>query len=292
MEENKNQQNQSSENIKVLRTYTSDMAQVIRDNEISAIKIAMAEKEKRDQGLLYRESEGINKTKLLLIIGGIILIITAVIVSWIVMQKKNSTKTITPTVINNSETFILYNSSSDIDVTNISNVAELSSLIEKEDLNTKGTKALILKIKLADTSERLTSSQFLSLIDSEAPGALVRSLSNDYLLGKYFNPEWSSKNSTFLIFKTNDYNQAYASMLTWEKVMLKDLFVLFNIEIKDKNVFERQWKDIIINNKDARVLYDKDGEEILSYVFVDSNNFIITNNTNTLKEILQKIITK
>ena len=143
MEENKNQQNQSSENIKVLRTYTSDMAQVIRDNEISAIKIAMAEKEKRDQGLLYRESEGINKTKLLLIIGGIILIITAVIVSWIVMQKKNSTKTITPTVINNSETFILYNSSSDIDVTNISNVAELSSLIEKEDLNTKGTKALI-----------------------------------------------------------------------------------------------------------------------------------------------------
>ena len=47
MDENKPQQNDTD--IKVLRTYTSDMADVVRTNEMSVIKIALAEKEKREK---------------------------------------------------------------------------------------------------------------------------------------------------------------------------------------------------------------------------------------------------
>ena len=56
--------------------------------------------------------------------------------------------------------------------------------------------------------------------------------------------------------------------------MLSDLYILFNINIPESNsgLFEKEWKDIIVNNKDARVLYGESGEGILYYTFVNKNN--------------------
>lgn len=292
MEENKEQQ-QNDENLKVLRTYTSDMADVIRDNEISAIKIAMDEKEKKDQNLLYRKSEGSNVTKIIWIIGGVILIIVAILGSYFLL-KKNKIVEVVPITISDSETFISYDTSSYIDVTDINNVSDLSNLISKENqTNIKSVEAIFLTKKVNDISQILSSSDFLSLIGSTAPAPLIRSLSNKYLLGKYLDSNNSEiKNNLFLILETTNYNQAYASMLAWEKTMLKDLSILFNIEIKDNTIFEKQWKDVVINNKDARVLYDEEGEEMLCYLFVNNNDFIIANNLNTLEKILQKVLAK
>jgi len=83
-------------------------------------------------------------------------------------------------------------------------------------------------------------------------------------------------------------------MLDWEKNILKDLYVLFNINIPESNsvLFENQWKDIIVNNIDARVLYGANGEGILYYAFVNKNHFVITGNIEALKEIIIRLQTK
>ena len=85
------------------------------------------------------------------------------------------------------------------------------------------------------------------------------------------------KNShLFLIFQITDYNLAYASMLGWEKTMIGDLFTLFNIEVTgdNKELLEKPWRDTIINNRDVRVLYNREEKGILYYLFVDKNNFV------------------
>jgi hypothetical protein len=67
MEEEKTQIN-NQKDAKVLRTYTSDMAEAIRTNEMSVIKIALAEKEKREREESLQKAEGTNTTKILFLI--------------------------------------------------------------------------------------------------------------------------------------------------------------------------------------------------------------------------------
>lgn len=295
MDKNKSQLN--DKDIKVLRTYTSDMADAVRTNEVSVIKIALAEKEKREQEEIYKEAEGSNTSKTFLIIGGIILIVVAIIGSYILIQKKKASEIPAP-IITNIDTFISYDSSLKIDVTNINDVNDLMETIKKDSLVDTGLiKALFLTKKIDGLTGDLTVKNFLSLINASAPGALTRSLSNKYLLGKYFNKNilnGNNESAIFLVFQTSDYNQAYASMLDWEKTMLKDLFTLFSINISNSNspLFEEPWKDIIINNKDVRVLYGENGEGLLYYVFVNKNNFVITNNIEALKEVISRLIIK
>lgn len=295
MEENEKQLNDKK--IKVLRTYTSDMADAIRTNEVSVIKIALAEKEKREQEAEYKEAEGTNTSKILLVIGGIILIAVAIAGSYFLIQKKKE-KEIPQSIISNIETFIAYDFQSNIDVTSAINASDLVNIIkQRQESNSGLIKALFLTKKTNGVIDLLTSNNFLSLIGTNAPGALIRSLSDKYLLGEYSNPNAPNENNRlamFLIFQTTNYNQTYASMLDWEKTMLKDLFILFNISISESNIslLEKPWKDIIINNKDARVLYGENGEGILYYVFVNKNNFIITSNKEALQEVISRLITK
>lgn len=283
---------------KVLRTYNSDVADAIRNDEGSIIKIALAEKEKRETEAIYKEAEGTKTSKVFLVIGGVILIVAAIVGSYFLFQKKKEKETPLP-IPGNIETFITYNTYSYIDITDVTNTVELLDSIKKQESTDSGLiKALFLERKINDTSEFLTSNNFLSLIKASTPGALTRSLPDKYLLGKYSNlnsTNEQSKSAMFLILQISDYPQAYASMLDWEKTMLIDLYTLFSIEIiepDDDNLFEKPWKDIIVNNKDTRVLYKDNGEAILYYVFINKNSLVITGNLEALKEIITRLIIK
>lgn len=293
MDEKKLQQ--SDTDIKVLRTYTSDMADVVRTNEMSVIKIALAEKEKRDQEAIYKEAEGTKTSKAFLVIGGIILIIGAITGSYFLIEKKKTNETPQATTTTTIASFILYDSQLKIDTTTTKNVTELIELIkQKSQKNTIGVEAIFLTREANNLTESLTSNNFLFLIEATTPGALKRSLSDVYLLGRYTSQKSPDENNKFLIFQTSDYSLSYKAMLDWEKTMLRDLSVLFDININDLNnqTLGEPWKDILINNKDVRVLYGENGEGILYYVFVNKNNFIIASNIDTLKEIMERVTVK
>lgn len=281
---------QLNDDEKVLRTYTSDMADAIRQNEVSVIKIALAEKEKREQETIYKQAEGTKTSKIFFVIGGIILITAGVVGSYFLFQKK---ETAAPVITNNFETFINYDSYSNLDVTNITNQNDLLKITTENNLSNDGQiKALFFSKKINELEEKLNTKDFLSLIQSNAPGALVRSLSDKYLLGQYITLE--KKSVKFLIFETNNYTQTYASMLEWEKTLLKDLFIILDLKNipAESPLFEKQWKDIVINNRDARVLYGDSGEGILYYVFINKNHFVITSDKEALKEVISRLILK
>jgi RNA-binding protein YhbY len=293
MDENKKQLNEKD--IKVLRTYTSDMADAIRDNEASVIKIALAEKDKREREVVYEQAEGTTTSKTFYVIGGIILIVCALVGSYFLFQKKKINDTPQP-IINNIDTFISYDSQIHIDVTNATNSKELIETIDKDLTKNQGLiKGLFLEKKVNNLTELITSNNLFTIIDASIPGTLARSLADNFLIGKYFKK--NNEPALFLIFQINNYTQAYASTLEWEKTMLKDLFVLFKIDTpmvdgKENPIFEKQWKDVIINNRDARVLYGENGEGILYYVFVNKDKLLITNNIEAMKEVIARLITK
>jgi len=294
MEEQKEQLKISK--LKNLRTYSSDMVEAVRTNEMSVIKIALAEKNRQEQEAVYKKAEGTKTSKVLFAIGGLILIGLAVWGSSYVLEKKKISDN---AIINKNqkvETFINYDNSYFVDITNATNVVGIVSAINSKRIEKEeGISAIFFTKKNEDITTAVSKDDFLSVLKVTAPSSLVRSLSEDFLLGEYLKKESVGKEtSVFLIFGINNYNLAYASMLDWEKSMLQDLFVLFNIKISDSDnsLFEKSWRDIIINNKDARVLYGENGEGVLFYSFINKNNLIITSNSETFKEIISQVLIK
>src|SRR3989344_235299 len=131
MDEDKTQP--TDKKLKVLRTYTSDMAEAVRTNEMSVIKIALAEKDKREQEELYKKAEGSKFSRVLFIIGGIILISFAIYGSYFLIEQKK-TKEIPKSTITNVESFISYDSKSYIDTTHTGSTVDLMTLVKKEEI--------------------------------------------------------------------------------------------------------------------------------------------------------------
>jgi len=303
-ENNKEKQNISGINdgVQVLRTYTSDMADVIRNNDMTVAKIAMEEKRKNEEDELYRKASGTKGSKIFFLITGIILIGVAIFGIYYVLQKNKETPA-TSQKVENVSTFISYDSSAYIDVTDVNTLSGLLTLLEKEGDTDKTIKAFFFTEKVNITSGKTTiessklinSENFINLVETSIPSALLRSLDDSYLLGEYMNINdtgTGNKPSMFLIFKTTNYNQSYASMLEWEETMLKDLYSLFNISVSNSELFEKPWEDIIINNRDARVLYGANGEALLYYLFINRDKFIITTSVDALQEVVERLLIK
>lgn len=296
--EDKDQQSKNI-NIKTIHTYQTDMAEAVRDNEISVIKIAMAEQKKRERDEIYRKAEGNGFTKSLFAIGGIILLAGASLSIYFVTQKnKIANAPLKNEISKNIETIISYDNQSFLDSTSISSSVDFVKLmrpeIEKEEKQ-DSIKSIFLTKSINNKSELLTLNDFIKLMNFSAPNSLTRSLSDPYMIGTYTpnKNDVDNKPHLFLLFNVKDYSIVYAGMLQWEKNLLANTYNIFNIDIAtDSNILETPFKDIIVGNKDGRVLYDKNGNIILYYLFINKNNLIITDNENTIRKIDTRLLIK
>ena len=296
MDENIPQTNNTEPGLKTLRTYSSDMADVVRENEISVIKIAAAEQKRHEQEALYRKAQGTSVSKFFMFLGALILIAGGLVGSYFLLQKKDVI-TAPVEVKKNIETFIPYDKESYVDMTNATGPLDVTSIIKAElgKINTpRSIEALFLTTSSSGKPELLSIQKFMSLMKLTAPGPLARSLSDKYLVGTYKSSVEDRGPHLFLMFETNDYNTAYAGMLKWESTMIDDLFDLFGIDVSGerKVLFEKEFKDIIIANRDARILYDDNGVDALYYIFLDKNKIVITDNQEAIVEIMARLVTK
>ncbi|MES2931009.1 MAG: hypothetical protein V4665_04490 [Patescibacteria group bacterium] len=297
MDENNLQPKNIDPGLKTLRTYSSDMADAIRENEGTVIKIALAEQKRHEREDLYRKAEGTNARKVLLVAGGILLIGIA-LGAWYFVAQKNEKKNAPVETQALIETFIAYNSHTFADTTRAMTKTDLADVIRTGTVTTEppgSIKAIFLSTSATGMPQLLPLKDLISTLELSAPGSLTRSLTDRYMIGTYAAvTAENSKPHLFFIFETTDYNQAYAGLLEWEKTMLNDFFAVYGINVAgDRNaLFEKPFKDIIIENKDARILYDDQGKDILYYMFMDKNTFVIADSSEALKEIYSRIILK
>lgn len=284
---------QLNKKAKVLRTYTTDMAEAIRQDEVSIIKIALAEKARKEREEMEKKAEGSNLTKTFFLLGGITLLVIAGAIMYFLFFKK--TETVPVLKETRIETFLSYDSSSKINVSGVDNISSLSNLINEEEIKLSGIIKTFFFINEIDGKEEIISpSTFLSLSGMRTPDSLLRFLSKNYLFGEYSLTDTDKQNIPFLILETSNYNQSYASMLEWEKTMLQDFFFLFEIKLPEGKlpVSYRKWSDLVVKNKDTRVLYDEYGKSLLYYTFVNKNSFVITTDLETLKEVIDRMLAK
>ncbi|MFA5838880.1 MAG: hypothetical protein WC849_03010 [Candidatus Paceibacterota bacterium] len=312
----------------IIRTFESDISDIIKSKKTSLTDIATAEQRKREELGKNKEIQNEEKStdffkkllekKTLLIIGSVIALVVAI--TLILFAVFGSKDTINPTTFTNYQEMIFSNVTKEANLTGVGKKDFVSEILNERRTNDSQlgsiTNILLLKYDVGAT-RTLTSSEFFDLLEVRLPSTLSRYIESDFMFGLH-----SVRNvEPFLILKTSSFENAFTGMLDWEKDMERNLESIFiqslnpdttnTGEVPEKidlsktiqgtstttttttseefvNV-KKVFSDMVVKNKDARVIKDKKGEPILMYAFADRKTIVITTNQYTMTEIFDRL---
>lgn len=274
---------------KSIRTYQSDMADAVRMNEGSVIKIAVAEQERK-----AREQEVEIKTEkagTLFAVGSILFALLALgVLGYALVSTREKEVVVTGTPL--SQSLIINDGSQSLIISN-KNKQEIAK--EFYEIASKPQEKInsVLNISIINDDstikKNVTAKEFVSSLQTAMPGPLYRSLSDDFMAGSI---ALENRGSPFIILKPTSFDYAYSGMLSWERKMVDDFFLLYNIDVSGENAYllSKPFQDSILKNQDARVLYDSAGQVVMLYLFVNNDDLIIIAKDETaVLEILSRL---
>lgn len=269
--------------IPVIRTYKYDAAESVQEGHVSQVSMAAAEqnrraKEKDFSSLLPSEDTPIGKN-ILYILLSILLVATGV---WGGVHFYNKSRIVADEAITPNKGVLLFTNSEERLVIGKLKGVELATLLNEERSRMPNNPSTIKQVTLLEDGvfgEREISADLFMARFINVPGRLSRALSNNFLFGIHGgNPP-----SPLFIFKTKDFDTTFRGMLDWEATMSRDLSPLFGKTISGN------FEDVILRNKDTRLLRDKGDKTRLIYGFPNTDTLIITTNEDTFFEIFKRL---
>lgn len=311
--------------IQTVRTYQSDIANTIKNDNVSMIKVALSEKKRQERrGQLDNTLEDTNKN-LYIVIGSIVafLVIAGLIAGFIYLQSENSRKT-TQAEQQKVQPLLFTETTSILNIDQFE-LGDLFKIIERDKeavMELGDMKSIVLTMGSSTEERQLTTEEFFTILNSRAPNGLLRALNPNFLLGVYaFTPR-----EMFAVFKVNSYDAAFAGMFEWEPSIESDIGDIFinkkerversisnlstvkststsvnenstlnassTVQSSPFGVFsQRKFIDKVLSNKDTRILVDTNGKEAMLYTFIDKETLVIATSEKSLKEIIFRLTT-
>jgi hypothetical protein len=305
-------QNKDNTVIKNLRTFQGDVADILKNQNTSVLDIALAEKKRQQEiAKVAPPKNPESKKKVIIIVISVLLIIagTGAIAGFFVLQKK----TPAPVLVEMKNQAIIASNSKFSLIVDKADKESLFSAINKERDESVIAPNEILNLEMVKNSalgkqEPIDTNTLFTIINSQAPGSLLRAFSNEFMFGFYK----SNNNEPFLIIRLDSFDNAWNGMLNWEKNMNEDIGAILAKKLlssTETNQVENQgtstikqtkkvgydsavnatFEDITIKNKDARILKNPQGETILLYSFLDKQTLLITSSEVVLENLIDKL---
>jgi len=95
----------------------------------------------------------------------------------------------------------------------------------------------------------------------------------------------------FILLKVNSFADVFNQMRIWENKMFTDLHDFFGVDISidTSYLLTKDFVDGVIQNKNARILYDNTGKIVMMYVYIDDSSVVIANNEETTREVILRV---
>ncbi len=270
-----------------LRTYQSDMADAIKTGQATVVKIALAEEKKREA--IRKNASPVAGKNIMYSVSGFIFILLALAIAYYIFYLKKPPTV--PAIEDNTPSSIVYaNEATAIDVTGVTPLV----IAERIRTEIEGTPPAINNIRniyftevTGEQTTRVSSTRFLTLLESHAPAELLRTLEPEFMVGAFTY----DGTKTFVLLSTNTYETALPALLTWETNLFDDWYGLFGIDISGDNqvLFQSTFEDAIIKNRDTRALKDSTGKIVLFYSFLDESTIIIAEDAVTFSEVIDRL---
>ncbi len=263
---------------KVVKTYAEDMAKVIEYNEGGLIKKIIHEQEEKElerNGL----SPETKKNRTFLIVSMVLISLALVsLVSYLALKKEIYT-------VNVKIQFIplIY-----VDGTSFREVAGLSKEKIAQTIfnavnNTTVDNNGIEGIYLTENKSVIGLKKFIDLIKGSLSLDKIAFPNDNFMLGAVNK----STKDFFILLKVSSFVNSFSVIRSWEGKMFNDLHRFFGYTINaDTNYLDtKSFEDAIVENKNARVLYDKDNNIVMMYVLADDQSVIFTNTEEVIREV-------
>lgn len=300
------------ENTENMRTYQEDIASAIRNDNVSMIKVALAEKKRQERQGTAIDLEEKDPTKKYIMFGVIIVVVIIFIagISLFVFNSLSATDApagqtvFAPLLYTEKRIAISIDDRDNDDITRL-----LKRELNDPELSLGQMKGIVLVSGTGTSTREVSTSDLFKQLQSRAPDSLIRALSARFMLGVYsFSP-----NDFFMLVPVESYDVAFAGMLQWEPDIENDIG---NFMITKRSVVpivvstlpragststaglavkeslgpatatqNKTWVDRVINNKDVRLLVDSDGTPAMLYAFLDKETLVIASSDKALKEV-------
>ncbi|OGZ03978.1 MAG: hypothetical protein A2648_00020 [Candidatus Lloydbacteria bacterium RIFCSPHIGHO2_01_FULL_41_20] len=276
---------------RVIRTFESDIATAMKEKKGSVIKIAIAEQtkkssEKEIEGKVSKRNYIFLGLTLISILGGLGFI------GFVVWQKIGNEIAPIEAVV---APLIAAEKQKEIEITGLSEskiIAKIDEEMGNRTLRLDTIENIYLTETIGETKEAMakepiTTEKLFSIIGARIPSVLLRSLGPKFMLGVHvFNG-----NSSFLILKTDFYENAFLGLLKWENEMPEDLLPPLGVKLTNENryLLDVGFRDITIKNIDSRAILDQSGKAILIYSIPNKDTIVITTGEDTLSEVVNRL---
>lgn len=312
------------DNPKAIRTYHSDVAETMRGKQVSLADIALAEQARREEvaaarpaGVRVTPSETGGSTSKILgsiatILGGVVLLGGAVggvlfaYGAWIANREPDTIIVTTPDV------GIVVEHVATIPVTDATNRNDILASFDAAVNEVGGSTGDVIGIQyIAGTSTRMTAPPFLALLQVRAEDRLLRTIEDMFIAGVHLH----DAEHAFLVLQTSLFENAFAGMLAWEATIIDDLPFLQNSLIApdpgivvassetttatttatttpsatQDPLLGAAFRDVVIDNKNARALYTARGEIAFIYSFPDTDTIVLASTVDTLREVFRRL---
>lgn len=266
----------------VVQTYAEDMAKVIKDSQGGLIKKIIHEEEKHEieKRNLSPESK---KNKFFIFMGFLLLSTALATLLFFILAKEISTilpeAQFTPLIFNDKSIFI--------EVKDF-NKNEIVKAVRKEVNETLVKKGGVEGIYLTYDKKLVGLREFIEFTENNFVPGEAHFVSDNFLLGVVNGGE---RKNFFILLQARSIADIFDPLRAWENKMLLDLRGFFGLDIlpETKYLFIKNFEEDIVENKNARILYDKDRKIMLMYIFADETSVVITDTPNATREIMLRL---
>lgn len=272
--------------IPVMKTYSSDIAEALKNKQGSVLSIAFAEEKKRQQ-IHDVTSAGSKKNITYIIFGVLFLGISVVMIGSFFFSIFDKTPSIMPAPKVPSLISYDVDKAEDITTSSTSSIQELIRKNVAESFEGK-VKRILFYQSAGALQSPVTLREFESKIDFTMPNRLINSLKDEFFVGAI---NANSTNYPVMIFSINSFDTTFPGMNEWEKDIVEDLIYPFDIKADDDNeLLNRSMQDKTVKNHPARILVDKTGKIVLIYGFVGSEYVVISTNEDAYGESVSRLL--
>jgi hypothetical protein len=307
MEEERTPQQKPPDELRRLRTFQSDVEELLQKQRISKAAIAISESEKKAKAeeetakaapspfvvpskILSISSDipassGWN-TRLIAFIAVSVLVLGGIGVGFFFLFKEIGRPKISEPEVSAPESAAIK-----LDERESREAAIQKIWSRVQTLSVPQNELRIIPITL-DASP-VTTAELFEKIEAEPPAPLVRALGSETTLGVH----GFRGGKPFLLWSVSSFDHAFDGMLSWEPNLLGDVGPLFGISVREiaggagsttGEVLQNTpvIKDVIIKNKDTRAVFDAERKIIFLYSFIDKETLIMTTSEDTLRFLM------
>ncbi len=295
--------------LKALRTYETDVAEVLAHTQASRASMAIAEAKKesgqdRISNEEYEEPSHAGRKALLVILSLVLVVAGIGGAYYLYSQSALAPSTPAPQAATPAPSLIRADSQEVVLIDGLSApvaLSRLGALVNKPSSVNHITEIIPVKTTVTGQKLRVSAIEMLNQMEIAPPNPLTRSLNVQWMLGVYTDA--NGDNSAFVVASTNFFQNAFTGMLEWERVMADDLkqYVgggsaagIANVSSTTANpassyALSGHFEDRIIMNKDVRAFVTEDGQTLFLYSFIDNTRLVIAKNESALKEIVARL---